>query len=94
MRDIYLRGGNGTRGRVETTAVVTKESFSFYSDVDPKTGEVVSKYHELYGENISDKILIFYAPKGGVGSAWRLAEMKENGCSPKAIVMNSANPPS
>ena len=42
MKKIILRG-RGTTGKAEGVALVSRESMSFFSDVDYRTGKVVSE---------------------------------------------------
>lgn len=83
--------GKGTSGVVEGEAIVTKHAFSFYADVSSTDGTFITAKHGQQG-SIAGKILIVPAPSGGMGSAWRVAEMKRNGVAPLALVMRSGNP--
>ena len=48
--------------------------------------------HDLYGENVTDKILVMPSAKGGVQSAMSIMELIDNGCGPKALLYNRTNP--
>jgi predicted aconitase with swiveling domain len=82
----------GVGGVVTGEACVTHDPISFFADVDWRTGEVKTKEHELYGKNVSGKILVYPIPKGGIAAAWTLYEMVKRGCAPKAIINARTNP--
>ena len=46
-------------GVVEGEALATSMAISFFGGVDPETGVVVEKNHELEGISIAGKILVF-----------------------------------
>ena len=45
-----------SKGKDEGLAIVTKDPISFLGGVDPKTGIVIDKKHELYNQWNTDKI--------------------------------------
>ncbi|MEI8003168.1 MAG: DUF126 domain-containing protein, partial [Methanothrix sp.] len=50
-------------------ALVTRDAISFLGNVDARTGMVVDPAHELFGQCIAGKVLIFPGGKGStVGS--------------------------
>ena len=59
-----LTGRRIFKGKTEGEALVTSQSISFYGGVDPDTGTVVEKGHELEGQSITDKVLVFPSGKG------------------------------
>jgi len=81
-----MKGRKICNGRVEGEALVTKDGISFYGGVDPKTGIVVEKGHELEGKSIADKILVFPEGKGSTVGSYVLYNLKKNGVAPKAII--------
>ncbi|MBN9267809.1 MAG: DUF126 domain-containing protein, partial [Hyphomicrobium sp.] len=48
--------------------------------------------HKLAGQSYVGKILILNIAKGGVASAWMLRDMVQSGRTPKALILNFANP--
>ncbi len=83
---MILRGRSVSPGRVEGEALVTKEPISFFGGVDPKTGVVIEKDHELEGKCVKDKILVFPFGKGSTVGSYVIYGLKKNGVAPKAIV--------
>jgi hypothetical protein len=81
-----LRGRKIYKGIAEGEAIVTKEGISFYGGVDPDTGKVVEVGHELEGQSIAGKILVFPTGKGSTVGSYTLYRMKKNNMAPAAIV--------
>ena len=74
------------QGQVEGEALVTSMGISFFGGVDPETGVVVEKNHELEGQSISGKILVFPTGKGSTVGSYTLYRLKLGGMAPLAIV--------
>jgi len=81
-----LNGRKIYKGIAEGEAVVTQEGISFYGGVDPDTGKVVEVGHELEGQLITGKILVFPTGKGSTVGSYTLYRMKKNNMAPAAIV--------
>ena len=74
------------KGTAEAEAIVTKDGISFYGGVDPDTGKVVEVGHELEGQTISGKVLIFPSGKGSTVGSYTMYRMMKNKTAPAAIV--------
>ena len=81
-----LQGRKIYQGRAEAETLVTSMGISFYGGVDPETGVVVEKGHELEGQAIRDKILVFPTGKGSTVGSYTLYRLKKAGLAPAAIV--------
>ncbi len=81
-----LKGRKIYKGIAEGEAIVTKDGISFYGGVDPDTGKVVEVGHELEGQSIAGKILVFPTGKGSTVGSYTLYRMKKNNMAPAAIV--------
>lgn len=81
-----MKGRTIYPGIVEGEAIVSKEAIGFYGGIDAKTGEVIEKGHELEGQNVKDKILVFPFGKGSTVGSYVIYGLKKNGVAPKAIV--------
>ena len=81
-----LNGRRIYKGNAKGEAIVTKEGISFYGGVDPDTGKVVEIGHELEGQSITGKILVFPTGKGSTVGSYTLYRMKKNRTAPAAIV--------
>ncbi len=81
-----LQGRTIYKGTAEGPALVTSMGISFYGGVDPETGIVVEKGHELEGESISGRVLVFPTGKGSTVGSYTLYRLKKAGLAPAAIV--------
>ena len=81
-----MKGRIISRGKGEGEALTTTQPISFYGGVDPNTGEVIEKGHELQGKTVTGKILIFPNGKGSTVGSYTLYRMKKNGTAPAAII--------
>ena len=90
MKGIILKGRKVVGGMAEGEAMVTKEPISFMGGADPKKGTITEKGHELEGQVISGKILVFPSGKGSTGGSYQIYDMAKRGNAPKAFVNLSA----
>ncbi|MFX1479202.1 MAG: DUF126 domain-containing protein [Promethearchaeota archaeon] len=74
------------KGIAEAEAIVTKDGISFYGGVDPDTGKVVEVGHELEGQSVTGKVLVFPTGKGSTVGSYTMYRMKKNNTAPAAIV--------
>ena len=81
-----LKGRKIYKGIAEGEAIVTKNGISFYGGVDPDTGKVVEVGHELEGQSVTGKILVFPTGKGSTVGSYTMYRMKKNNKAPAAIV--------
>lgn len=81
-----MKGRSIYPGKVEGEALVSKEPIGFYGGIDMKTGIVIEKGHELEGECVKDKILVFPCGKGSTVGSYVIYGLKKNGVAPKAII--------
>lgn len=85
-RKMELKGRTISRGKCEGSTLVTSQPISFYGGVDPNTGEIIEKGHELQGKTVSGNILVFPNGKGSTVGSYTLFRMKKNGTAPLGIV--------
>ena len=74
-------------GYGEGEALVSHEPICFYL-TDPKTGIVREKNHELAGQNLANKVLVF--PSGKASSVVQidgLYKLASNNLAPKAMIV-------
>ena len=83
---MILNGRKISSGKALGEALVTSMGISFYGGVDPQTGRVVEKGHELEGESIAGKVLVFPTGKGSTVGSYTLYRLKKAGLAPAAIV--------
>ena len=75
-----------SKGTTQGSALTTTQPLSFYGGVDPNTGIVIEKGHELQGQSISGKILVFPNGKGSTVGSYTLYRMKKNGTAPAGMI--------
>ncbi len=83
---MILHGRSIYPGQVEGEALCTVQGISFFGGVDPDTGLVVEKGHDLAGQSIAGKILVFPSGKGSTVGSYTLYRLKKNGRAPAAII--------
>lgn len=81
-----LKGRKIAPGDVKGEALVTNQSLSFYGGVDPETGVVVEKDHELEGQSITGKVLVFPSGKGSTVGSYVIYQLAKTGKGPIAII--------
>src|SRR5512135_632265 len=81
-----LTGRRISPGRTVGEVLATHMGISFFGGVDPETGVVVEKGHELEGQSIAGKVLIFPSGKGSTVGSYTLYRLKKNGLAPAAIL--------
>jgi uncharacterized protein len=81
-----LKGRIIYKGKSEGKALVTSMPISFYGGVDPNTGVIIEKGHELQGQSVKGRILVFPTGKGSTVGSYTLYRMKKNGTAPAGII--------
>ncbi|MEA1905193.1 MAG: DUF126 domain-containing protein [Candidatus Hadarchaeota archaeon] len=81
-----MKGRTISPGKARGEALVSKDPIGFYGGIDAKTGVVIEKGHELEGESVKDKILVFPCGKGSTVGSYVIYGLKQNGVAPAAIV--------
>lgn len=76
-----------SEGCAEAEALVSKDHIMFYL-IEPKTGTVIEKAHDLEGKNVAGKVLVFPGGKGSsVVQADGLYQLKIQGNMPAAMII-------
>lgn len=83
---LVIKGSGIGKGTVKGEALVTKEPITFNNGVNPTTGMVIEKGHELEGQCITGKILVFPVGKGSTGGSYVLYDLGDRGLAPAAII--------
>ncbi len=73
-------------GKAEGAALVTSTPMSFYGGVNPDTGEVIERGHDLRGQILKGRVLVFPNGKGSTVGSYVLYRLAKNGVAPSAIV--------
>jgi predicted aconitase with swiveling domain len=85
-RSIILKGRKVVGGLGSGEALVSCQPISFLGGVDPKTGEIVEKNHNLYGKNVAGRVLVFPGGKGSTVGSYIIYALKKYGTNPTAMV--------
>lgn len=80
------------KGFAEGEALVTKQPLCLYDSLNPETGLIINRRHDLYGENISGKILVFPHGIGSSTSSATILEASRCNKVPKAIINLETEP--
>jgi hypothetical protein len=83
---LRLKGRVIYSGEAEGEALVTSQPISFYGGVDPASGEVIERGHELQGECVKGKVLVFPHGKGSTVGSYILYRLSKSGVAPSAII--------
>jgi predicted aconitase with swiveling domain len=86
MPERIYRGRGVAKFMGEGDALVSRQSISFFGGVDPKTGVVNEKGHDLCGADITGKVLVFPKGKGSTVGSYVIYQLKMNGHAPAGIV--------
>ncbi len=87
-----LRGKGCAPGDFEGEAVVSNQPFGFWQGIDPQTGMVIDKRHDLCGASLKGKVFVFPYGRGSTGTPGIFLEAVRNGCAPGAIVNVKSEP--
>jgi len=66
--------------------------YPFWEASTPKTGIVIEKAHELEGECIKGKVLVFPKGKGSTVGSYVIYQLKKNGTAPCAMINIKTEP--
>ena len=79
---VTLQGRSIFPGQVSGEVLVSRMGISFYGGVDPETGIVTEAGHDLAGQSVAGKVLIFPTGKGSTVGSYVLYRLKKNGHAP------------
>ena len=92
LKEIELKGRRIVGGIGEGPALVTSEAISFFGGVDPESGNIIDKTHELYGRCITNKILVFPRGKGSTVGPYTIFALSKNRKNPCAMLNIETEP--
>jgi len=81
-----------TAGVGEGEALVTQNALTFWGGMDPSTGTIIDTQHELCGEKVSGKVLVFPHGAGSSSGCGVIMEMVRLGTHPAAMVNVEKDP--
>jgi uncharacterized protein len=83
---ITITGRGIVPGRVEGEALVSHETISGWGGIDPATGTIIERRHELHGQCFTGKVLVFPGAKGSSGWSGFFQATRLLGTAPLAMV--------
>ncbi|MEM2843212.1 MAG: DUF126 domain-containing protein [Candidatus Bathyarchaeia archaeon] len=87
-----LKGRGVVEGFGRGRALVAKSPISFLGGVNPSNSLIIDKNHELYGETIAGKVLVFPFGKGSTVGSYTLYALSKHGVKPTAIINIETEP--
>lgn len=85
---VLLRGRPVVDGVAEGEAFVTSQALSGFGGIDPMTGTVTERRHEMVGQSFAGKVLVFRGAKGSSGWASNFQTARLAGAGPVAVIFN------
>lgn len=86
---LVLTGRGIVPGRAEARALVTTQTISGWGGIDPSTGTVIEKQHELEGISFAGRILVFPGAKGSSGWSGFFQSSRLLGSPPAAMLFTT-----
>lgn len=86
---VVLHGRGIVPGQVVGEALVSHETISGWGGIDPATGTIIERRHELYGVCFTGKVLVFPGAKGSSGWSGFFQSTRLMGTAPLAMVFTT-----
>jgi predicted aconitase with swiveling domain len=86
---VQIKGRGIVPGRVSGEALVSRETISGWGGIDPATGTVIERRHELFGVCFTGKVLVFPGAKGSSGWSGFFQATRLLGTAPLAMVFTT-----
>jgi len=83
---LKMKGRAIYEGKAEGVALVSNTPMSFYGGIDPDTGEIIENGHELKGQSVKGRVLVFPHGKGSTVGSYVMYRLARNHVAPCAIV--------
>ncbi len=80
------RGRKIYAGVAAGEVIASEMGISFFGGVDPESGVVIERDHDLEGQSIAGKVLVFPTGKGSTVGSYTLYRLKQAGKAPLAII--------
>lgn len=86
---VEIKGRGIVPGRAEGEALVSSETISGWGGIDPATGTIIERRHQLYGVCFTGKVLVFPGAKGSSGWSGFFQATRLLGTAPLAMVFTT-----
>jgi len=87
-KPLILTGRPVVDGVAEGEAFVTSQTISGFGGIDPMTGTITERRHEMVGKSFAGKVLVFRGAKGSSGWASNFQTARLAGAGPVAVIFN------
>jgi predicted aconitase with swiveling domain len=84
-----LHGRRVVGGVAEGEALVTRQTISGFGGMNPLSGEITERRHEIVGQSFKGKVLLFPGAKGSSGWASNFQAARLAGAAPAAILFTT-----
>lgn len=81
-----------SKGRADGFALVSSTPISFFGMLDPKTGVIQERGHELYGCSVAGRVLVFPHGRGSTVGSYIIYQLAREGRAPSAMICKEAEP--
>jgi predicted aconitase with swiveling domain len=88
MKKLTLKGRKVVGGVVEGEALVTTDAWAAFMAIDADTGVVTEARHQLRGQSVKGKVLVFPRSKGSSGWSMGAQALRFGGTAPLALVVS------
>ncbi len=89
MMGVIIQGRRVSGGIAKGRALVSHKRISFLGAVDPRTGIIVDRSHDLYGQTVSNRVLVFPGGKGSTVGSYVIYQLKIHAKNPLAMVITN-----
>ena len=87
MKGKRIKGRSVSKGIAKGRALVSRQRISFLGAVDPVTGIFVDRSLDVYGQEVSNRVLIFPGGKGSTVGSYVIYQLKMHAKSPLAMIV-------
>jgi uncharacterized protein len=81
-----------SKGQARGPVLITRDSLSFLGGVNPESGIITDPNHELYGKEITGKILVIPSGKGSTVGSYIIYQMFKYKTAPLGLIALDAEP--
>jgi len=89
---VVLTGRGITPGVAEAEALVSRQTISGWGGMNPLTGTIIESRHELKGQSVAGKVLVFPGAKGSSGWSATFHMARLAAVAPAAMLFNVMTP--
>lgn len=88
---IIIHGRKVYRGKARGEALVSREGLGTFGSINELTGDITERGHDIFGQSIAGKVLLFPFGKGSSAWASSFQLIASNGVAPKAMLIGAVD---